>query len=130
MAERISVSSGTRFEELFGYSRAVRVGDWVAVAGCTAMTPGGPVGGADITAQTAECLRRIQLALEAVGASLEHVVRTRFYVVDIRGLAEVGRIHREIFKASRPASTIVQVAALADPSLLVEVDADAIIASG
>ncbi|MFF8957568.1 RidA family protein [Streptomyces sp. NPDC014894] len=128
MSDRMLVSTGTRFEDLFGYSRAVRVGPWVMVAGCTSAGPEGPVGGADIVAQTAECLRRVVAALDKAGAAREDVVRTRFYVTDISALEAIGRVHIEFFGAVRPASTIVEVSALAAPSLLVEVEADAIVA--
>ncbi|MCX4820190.1 RidA family protein [Streptomyces sp. NBC_01142] len=125
MSERKLIAAGTHFEKIFGYSRAVRVGPIVTVAGCTASAPEGPVGGSDIVAQTAECLQRIKGALEEAGASLQDVVRTRFYVTDISELEAIGRVHLEFFAGILPASTIVQVSALAHPSLLVEVEADA-----
>jgi enamine deaminase RidA (YjgF/YER057c/UK114 family) len=125
MSQRQLIAAGTHFEKIFGYSRAVRVGPHVTVAGCTAAAPDGPVGGADIVAQTAECLRRIKGALEDTGASLQHVVRTRFYVTDISELEAIGRVHLEFFADVLPASTIVEVSALAHPALLVEVEADA-----
>jgi enamine deaminase RidA (YjgF/YER057c/UK114 family) len=124
---RTLVASGTRFEEIFGYSRAVRVGPWVAVAGCTAATPDGPVGGDDIVAQTTECLLRIEAALTEVDTSLRDVVRTRFFVRDIGALEAIGRVHLDFFTDIRPASTIVEVSALAHPALLVEVEADAVV---
>jgi enamine deaminase RidA (YjgF/YER057c/UK114 family) len=127
MHERKIVATGSHFEEIFGYSRAVRIGSWVAVAGCTASTPTGPVGGANIAAQTQECLRRVQGALEDSGASMRDVIRTRFFVTDISALADIGEVHRRFFADVLPASTIVEVTALAHPSLLVEVEADAII---
>ncbi|WP_442738378.1 RidA family protein [Streptomyces pseudogriseolus] len=126
MSDRRLIATGTHFEKIFGYSRAVRVGPWVTIAGCTAAGPDGPVGGADIVAQTTECLRRIESALKEAGASLEDVVRTRFYVTDISSLEAIGAVHVEFFEKVRPASTIVEVSALAHPSLLVEVEADAI----
>lgn len=125
MSERKLIAAGTHFEKIFGYSRAVRVGPSVTVAGCTASAPEGPVGGSDIVAQTAECLQRIKGALEEAGASLQDVVRTRFYVTDISELEAIGRVHLDFFAGILPASTIVQVSALAHPSLLVEVEADA-----
>lgn len=129
MAERQLVTTGTRFEEIFGYSRAVRVGPWVSVAGCTAAGSDGPVGGSDIVAQAQECLRRVGQALTAAGADLGDVVRTRFYVTDISALEAIGAVHVRVFAHVRPASTIVEVSALAHPSLLVEVEADAVVAS-
>jgi enamine deaminase RidA (YjgF/YER057c/UK114 family) len=127
MPQRTRIAAGTHFEKIFGYSRAVRMGQWVAVAGCTATTPEGPVGGADIAAQTAECLRRIQGALKDAGASLSDVVRTRLYVTNISELEAVGQVHIDFFADILPASTIVEVTALAHPSLLVEVEADAVV---
>ena len=122
------MSSGAVWEPLVGYSRAVRVGPWVSVAGTTAALPdGGAVGGHDAAEQTREAIRRIASALEAAGAGLEHVVRTRIYVTDISRWEEVGRAHGEFFGDIRPASTMVQVAALIDPALLVEVEADAVV---
>lgn len=124
---RIDHSTGSRFEEMFGFSRAVRVGSLIAVAGCTAVTPTGVVGPGDIRQQTSECLRKIGAAVEAVGGSRADVIRTRFYVVDLEQLEEIGRLHREFFAPIRPASSIVQVSALALPTLLVEIEADAVL---
>ncbi|MFF0365366.1 RidA family protein [Streptomyces fungicidicus] len=121
------VSGGSRFESVFGYSRAVRVGPFVSVAGSTAMTANGPVGGDDVLAQTREALRRIEVALEDAGASLQDVMRTRVFVTDIREWEKVGQVHSEYFGHIRPASTIVEVSALVDPSLLVEIEADALV---
>jgi|SRR5215472_7128771 len=126
MQERRLISSGTPTEREFGYSRAVRAGSFVSVAGTTAMAAGGPVGGADVADQTRECLRRIQAALEQAGAGLSDVVRTRIFVIDIDTWREVGRVHREVFSETLPATSIVEVARLFDPRLLVEIEADAI----
>jgi len=126
MTERTLISSGTATEREFGYSRAVRAGGFVSVAGTTAMTADGPVGGTDVAEQTRECLRRIQAALEQAGAGLPDVVRTRIFVVDIDTWREVGRVHREVFAETLPATSIVEVARLFDPRLLVEIEADAI----
>ena len=110
-----------------GYSRAVRVGSHISVSGTTAARPeGGAVGGSDIAEQTREAIRRIQAALEELGCGLEHVVRTRIYVTDISRWEEVGRAHGEFFSGIRPATSMVEVSALIDPALLVEVEADAI----
>ena len=117
---RILVSSGTDFESTVGYSRAVRVGPYVAVAGTTG--PGTP---GDIGAQTREALRRIEIALHEAGAVLSDVVRTRIYVTDISRWREVAAVHAEIFGEVRPAATMVEVAALIAPELLVEIEADA-----
>lgn len=122
------ISSGARWEPIVGYSRAVRVGPWVFVAGTTAATAeGGAVGGNDIGAQAREALRRIAVALTAAGAELEHVVRTRIYVTDISRWQEVGQAHGEVFKAIRPATSMIEVSRLIEPSLLVEIEADAIV---
>lgn len=121
-------SGGGPFEELCGYSRAVRVGPMIAVAGCSAATADGPVGGDDIVEQTRECLRRIQDALETAGASLSDVIRTRVFVTDMSNWQTVGKVHAEVFAGITPASTIVEVSALVTPALLVEVEADAYVA--
>jgi enamine deaminase RidA (YjgF/YER057c/UK114 family) len=119
-ANRSLVSSGSEFESLVGYSRAVRVGPHVAVAGTTGAEPTG-----DITAQTRDALRRIDIALREVGATLSDVVRTRIYVTDISRWREVGAAHAEVFREIRPAATMVEVSALIAPELLVEIEADA-----
>jgi enamine deaminase RidA (YjgF/YER057c/UK114 family) len=126
--DRQLVSSGAVWEPVVGYSRAVRVGDWVSVAGTTAATVDAePVGGTDIAEQTREAIRRIAAALEQVGASLHDVVRTRMFVTDITRWEEVGRAHGEFFAEIRPAASMLEVRALIDPRLLVEVEADAVI---
>lgn len=126
--ERQLVSSGAVWEPVVGYSRAVRVGPWIAVAGTTAAAPGGgAVGGDDIGEQTREALRRIAAALHELDAGLEHVVRTRIYVTDIRRWEEVGRVHGDAFGSIRPATSMVEVSRLIDPALLVEIEADAVV---
>jgi len=126
--KRQTISSGARWESLVGYSRAVRVGQWVSVAGTTAAAEeGGAVGGDDIGEQAREALRRIQLALEQAGARLEDVVRTRMFVTDISRWEDVGRAHGEVFATIHPATSMVEVSKLIDPSLLVEIEADAVI---
>ena len=111
-----------------GYSRAVRVGQWVSVAGTTAAAAGGgAVGGEDVGEQAREALRRIASALEQVGAGLQDVVRTRIYVTDISRWEEVGRAHGEAFGTIRPATSMVEVRRLIDPALLVEIEADAVV---
>ncbi len=128
MSQRQVVSSGATWEPVVGYSRAVRVGSWVSVAGTTAARPGGgAVGGDDIAEQAREAIRRISAALEQVGASLEHVVRTRMFVTDISRWEEVGRAHGEFFADIRPAASMLEVRALIEPELLVEIEADAVI---
>ncbi len=128
MMQRQLVSSRAVWEPVVGYSRAVRVGPFVSVAGTTAVTPdGGAVGGSDIGEQTRESLRRIQSALQLAGAELEHVVRTRMYVTDISRWQQVGQAHGEVFGSIRPATSMIEVSRLIEPALLVEVEADAIV---
>ncbi len=118
MAERINVSSGSPYESAVGYSRAVRIGPYVAVAGTTG-------NGDDVGSQTRDALRRIELALRDVGATLRDVVRTRIFVTDITRWQEVGAVHAEVFGEITPAATMVEVSALIDPALEVEIEADA-----
>ncbi len=117
---RTVVSSGSDFESVVGYSRAVRIGPHVAVAGTTGAGPAG-----DIAAQTREALRRIELALRQAGAELTDVVRTRIYVTDISRWPEVAAVHKQAFGEIRPVATMVEVSALIAPELLVEIEADA-----
>jgi enamine deaminase RidA (YjgF/YER057c/UK114 family) len=119
-ASRILVSSGSDFESTVGYSRAVRIGPHIAVAGTIGPGPAG-----DIGAQTREALRRIEVALNQAGAMLSDVVRTRIYVTDISRWREVAAAHSEVFGEIRPAATMVEVAALIAPEFLVEIEADA-----
>jgi enamine deaminase RidA (YjgF/YER057c/UK114 family) len=120
------ISSGSRWEPVVGYSRAVRVGPLIAVSGTTATGPGGEVVGiGDPYEQTRVILRKIQAVLEDAGATLGDVVRTRIFVTDISRWEEVGRAHREFFEEIRPAATMVEVRSLIDKHLLVEIEADA-----
>ena len=122
---RTNISSGGPWESVVGYSRAVRNGPHVWVAGSTAMTPEGLVGRGDPYQQARQALLTIQRALEQAGAGLHHVVRTRMYITDVSHSGEVGRAHAEVFGSIRPAATMVAVSALVDPDLLVEIEVDA-----
>ena len=126
--KRINISSGSPYEPEIGFSRAVRVGDFVAVAGTAPIgTDGKTVGIGDVTAQTRRCLEIIRSALEEAGATLGDVVRTRTYLLRIDDWQEVGRVHGEYFRDVRPASTMVVVSSLLEPGWLVEIEVDAII---
>ena len=128
MTTRMRISSGTKWEPIVGYSRVVKVGKFVYVSGTTATdSQGNVVGIEDAGAQTIQALKNIQRALESVGARLEDVVRTRIYVTDIKRWEEVGKVHGAFFKEIRPNTTMVEVKALVNPEMLVEIEAEAVL---
>jgi enamine deaminase RidA (YjgF/YER057c/UK114 family) len=123
---RLNISSKSKFEEVVGYSRAVRIGSRIYVSGTTAFNEAGELVGIDDGyAQAAQCIRNIDTALRQAGATLANVVRTRMLVTDIARWQEYGRAHREFFGDIRPCATMVEVRVLIDPRMLIEIEAEA-----
>jgi enamine deaminase RidA (YjgF/YER057c/UK114 family) len=126
MDDIVRISSAAPWEPIFGYSRAVRAGDWVAVSGSTGLDENGQlVGHGQIYVQARQTIANIAAALQRLGLGLERVVRTRVYVTELDRFADVARAHQEMFGAAPPASTVVQVARLVHPDMLIEIEADA-----
>jgi enamine deaminase RidA (YjgF/YER057c/UK114 family) len=123
---RECASSGSKWEPIMGYSRAVRSGNTIAVTGCVGINADGTYA-KSFGEQTARSLAIIQAAIEALGGRMEHVIRTRMYVTDVSKWEEVARVHGSVFKEIRPATTIVEVARLIDVDALIEIEADAIV---
>jgi enamine deaminase RidA (YjgF/YER057c/UK114 family) len=128
--ERKNISSGTHWEGVMGYSRAVRAGDMVFVSGTTATDANGNIVGDDYAAQTRFVIEKIEQALMEAGASLKDVVRTRVFVVDATQWEQVAAVHGEFFGGVRPANTLVEISALVSTGYLVEIEVDAIIGAG
>jgi enamine deaminase RidA (YjgF/YER057c/UK114 family) len=126
VTKRERISSGAKWESIVGYSRAVKVGNRIYITGTTATGADGEIVGLESAyVQAQQCLRNIESALQRLGAGFEHVVRTRMYVTDISRWEEYGRAHGEVFREIMPATAMVEVKALIDPRMLIEIEADA-----
>ncbi|MDZ4724185.1 MAG: RidA family protein [candidate division Zixibacteria bacterium] len=131
MNKRHNISSGAKWEDIVGYSRAVRIGNLIEISGTTAVDEAGKtVGINNPYEQTRFILQKIERALKSAGATIADVVRTRVYVMDITQWQEIGRAHAEYFKDIKPATSMIQISALIDPSLLVEIEVTAVVSDG
>lgn len=127
---RKNISSGTTWEEKVGYSRAVRIGNFIAVSGTTAIIDGKIAGEGSASEQTLIIFQKIEAALKEAGASLVDIIRNRIYITNIKDWEEVGRVHKKLFGSIKPACTIVEVNALIQPGLLIEIECEAIVNTG
>ena len=127
MVKRINISSGAKWEDIVGYSRAVKVGNVIEVSGTAAVDGGGVVGKGNAYEQTKFIILKIEKALKEAGSELKDVVRTRIYVTDISRWEEIGKAHGEFFKEIKPATSMVEVKALIEPDMLVEIEASAVV---
>lgn len=127
MNKRRNISSGVKWEDIVGYSRAVIAGDRILISGTTSVVNGEVEGKGDIYLQTKIIFQKIEKVLKEAGSSIENVIRTRIYVTDIARWEEVGKAHGEFFKDIRPASSMIEISALVDPEMLVEIEAEAMI---